>query len=441
MVTTTGKTKVYIVTVSIAALFLLLYLYSIWDATLVRVYPFLFFLFLNIAAESMPVPLPRGLIVSVSFSTVFAAMFLFQPLEVVAVSACGYLFSLGKERLPLKYLFNTSQMILCSGSAALFLYHMGGVNLHIIGLREVVILTITALIYYLVNALLVTVVFSLAQKENPYTFFLSSMKWSTPNFLCLAPLGLLVALIYENAGVWGLLLFFIPMLLARHSFKSYMDMRQSFFDTIHSLTTAIDAKDSYTRGHSSRVADYAEGIAKELRYNVNNLEILRYISLLHDAGKIGTKEHILNKPGRLNREEFEEMQRHSALGAEIVRNVNMLAEGEKIVRHHHECFDGSGYPDGIKGLEIPEGARIICVADAFDAMTSDRPYRRALTEKEAMEELTRCAGSQFDPRIVEAFIKVYPHIKMTVLNMDLSILEAAASAEREDAVPLEELKE
>jgi HD-GYP domain-containing protein (c-di-GMP phosphodiesterase class II) len=423
------KTKLYIIIISVNAFFLFLYLVSLWDYTLFEIFPFLFFLFLNIAAESMPVQLPRGLYVSVSFATIFASILLFQPLEVVVLTACGYLFSVGKEKVIIKYIFNASQLVLCSGLAALFLRAMGGVDLTGIGVRAVMVLLITSSMYYLINALLVTMVVSLSHGEEPYSFFISNIKWSTPNFLCLAPLGLLVTLIYQNVGGWGLILFFIPLLLARHSFKSYMDMRQSFLDTIHSLTTAIDAKDSYTKGHSSRVADYVDGIARELGYNITRLERLRFISLLHDAGKIGIREHVLNKPAALTRKEFTEMQRHSVLGAEIIKNVSLLSEGEKIVRHHHERYDGGGYPDGLKGQDIPEGARIVCVADAFDAMTSTRPYRKALSTEAAMDELIRCAGSQFDPRMVEAFIKAHPNIQMTVWKKDLSMVEAAAARE------------
>ncbi len=434
--TTKAKVNVYIAVLGIAAIYLLVHLYGMWDASLFAVFPIAVFLFLNSAAESTPVTLPQGLSVSVSFATIFASMLLFQPLEVGVLTGLGYLFSLGKERSLVKYAFNTSQLVLCSGLSALFLQRMGGVDLSNLGLRDFGILVITSSIYYLVNAVLVTIVVSIMHGEPPYVIFLSNISWSTPNFLCLAPLGLLVAIIFENIGVWGLLLFFIPLFLARHAFKSYMDMRQSFLDTIQSLTTAIDAKDAYTRGHSARVADYAEGIAKELGYTLKRLEILRYISLLHDAGKIGIKEHILNKPGRLDPEEYEEMQKHSALGGNIVKNVGMLAEGEKIVRHHHERFDGGGYPDGIKGEDIPEEARIICVADAFDAMTTDRPYRQAMMSEVAMEELTRCAGSQFDPRMVEAFIRAFPGIKLAEPQMQQAMAEAAAASEQTETPPM-----
>ncbi len=433
--TETFKLRAYIIIISTAALLLLLYFFTIWDPSQFVIFPLLVFLFLNAATESTSISLPQGLHVSVSFATIFASMLLFQPLEVAVLTALGYLFSLGKERSLIKYAFNTSQLVLCSGLSVLFIQKGGGVDLSSLGLGDLVTLFVAASIYYLVNAILVTIVVSITQNEVPYVIFLSNISWATPNFLCLAPLGLLVAIIFEYVGGWGLLLFFIPLLMARHSFKSYMDMRQSFLDTIHSLTKAIDAKDAYTRGHSSRVADYSEGIAKELGYSIKKLEMLRYISLLHDCGKIGVKEHILNKPGRLDEEEFREMQRHSELGASIIGNVGMLAEGVKIVRHHHERFDGGGYPDGIKGPDIPEGARIICVADAFDAMTTNRPYRRAMTPEEAMEELNRCSGSQFDPRIVEAFIKAYPRIQLAYPESEPAMAEAAAAKERENPAP------
>jgi putative nucleotidyltransferase with HDIG domain len=221
----------------------------------------------------------------------------------------------------------------------------------------------------------------------------------------------LIAVIYINIGFWGLVLFLLPLILARHSFQTYMNMRQTFLDTIKSLSVAIDAKDPYTKGHSSRVADYVVSLARELKWPEDRVEFIQYISLIHDVGKVAVPEDILKKSSLLSKEEFAVMKTHSEAGANILKGIKYFSTGVDIIRHHHERWDGNGYPDKIAGEEIPEGARILAVADAFDAMTSDRPYRKSLSYEVALRELQDCAGTQFDPKIVNAFIKIYPQIK------------------------------
>ncbi|HED23906.1 MAG TPA: HD-GYP domain-containing protein, partial [Firmicutes bacterium] len=184
-----------------------------------------------------------------------------------------------------------------------------------------------------------------------------------------------------------------------------------FLDAIKSLSVAIDAKDPYTRGHSSRVADYAVSLARELRWPEDRIEFLQYIALIHDVGKVAVPEDILRKKSLLSNEEFAVMRTHSEAGADILKGIKYFSAGSDIIRHHHERWDGSGYPDKIAGEEIPEGARILAVADAFDAMTSDRPYRKSLSSEIALQELQDCAGTQFDPKIVNAFINIYPQVK------------------------------
>ncbi|HHX77525.1 MAG TPA: HD-GYP domain-containing protein [Firmicutes bacterium] len=393
----------------------------------------LFFVLINTAAESLPVPMPKGATVTVGFATIFAAIILFDTPAVILIAVGGYLFALGKKFNFYQYLFNSAQLCLSAGLAA-YVYRQLVANNDIIfdaKASMVFPLLLSSLTYIFLNTLFVALVLGFITNNKPYAYWLSNMKWSAGNFLAMAPLGLLIALIQTNVGSWGVVLFLIPLLLARHSFKSYMDMRQSFLDTIMSLTTAIDAKDSYTRGHSSRVAEYAVATAKVLGYNESQLDKIRYISLLHDAGKIGISEEILNKPSSLSNEEFQEMKRHPVIGGEIVKNVKMLEGGEKIIRHHHERYDGKGYPDGIAGEEIPREARIIGVADSFDAMTSTRPYRKAMTPEEAFAELERCAGSQFDPEIVKAFIKAFPKVKIKSKEEQRAMAEAAATRETE----------
>jgi HD-GYP domain-containing protein (c-di-GMP phosphodiesterase class II) len=186
-----------------------------------------------------------------------------------------------------------------------------------------------------------------------------------------------------------------------------------FIHTAIALAAAIDARDPYTHGHTERVTNYCLAIAKELdgvpdmAYYRNFRETLHIAALLHDVGKIGIPDHILNKTGTLTPEEYEEVKKHPVIGAMIINPIKELGDVVKEVRHHQEMFDGGGYPDGLKDGEIPFIARIIAAADAFDAMTTDRPYRAKKNYDEAIKELKKYSGTQFDPVIVSALILAY----------------------------------
>jgi diguanylate cyclase (GGDEF)-like protein/putative nucleotidyltransferase with HDIG domain len=186
--------------------------------------------------------------------------------------------------------------------------------------------------------------------------------------------------------------------------------------TIYALAATVDAKDHYTYGHSKKVARYATDIAEALGCPRDKVDAIRAAALLHDIGKIGVSDDILEKPGPLTPEEWEPIRAHPSLGVAIIKHIDALKECLSAVQYHHERYDGKGYPTGLKGDNIPLEARIIAVADAYDAMTSQRPYReRALTPEEGLDELKQCAGKQFDPRIVEVF---------NTINLQLSLAEA-----------------
>lgn len=183
-------------------------------------------------------------------------------------------------------------------------------------------------------------------------------------------------------------------------------LQESYFATMKSLALALDAKDRYTAGHSESVQRYSVSIAQQMGLNQQEISNIDRAGALHDIGKIGIPDVIINKPGRLTPEEFEKIKEHPALGEQMILPIPFLNSARGIIRHHHERFDGRGYPDGVSGQEIELGARIMAVADTFDAMTSDRPYREARSVEEAMAELNRCRNTQFDPTAVEAFERV-----------------------------------
>jgi putative nucleotidyltransferase with HDIG domain len=186
----------------------------------------------------------------------------------------------------------------------------------------------------------------------------------------------------------------------------YESVMQNLHATLRALVGAIEAKDTYTEQHSKRVTALAVAVAEELSCSQEELEALRFAGHLHDIGKIGIRDHILLKPGRLNNDEFTMVKAHPVIGQSIVRHLGLLPLEQDIIRHHHEAWDGSGYPDGLSGEQIPFLSRILAVADAYDAMTSDRPYRGAKSRPEAIEELRRHRFKQFDGQVVEACIRV-----------------------------------
>ncbi|BCV25539.1 HD-GYP domain-containing protein [Gelria sp. Kuro-4] len=170
------------------------------------------------------------------------------------------------------------------------------------------------------------------------------------------------------------------------------------------IAAVMEIQDQEVHSHCLRVAGYAVATGRRLRLSVKELEYIEQAALLHDVGKVGIPPRILKKPGRLTEKEYEQVKEHPLLGESVVKRVTALAHLAPLVRSHHEWYNGRGYPDGVAGEAIPLGARIISVADAFDAMTTDRPYRRAYTAEASARELTACAGTQFDPRVVEAFL-------------------------------------
>jgi len=187
----------------------------------------------------------------------------------------------------------------------------------------------------------------------------------------------------------------------------YQELKEAFYGTAQALAETIEKRDPYTGGHTKRVMDYSLAIGKKMGLSKDTLEKLRLASILHDIGKIGVRDNILLKEEKLDHNELENMSMHSKYGSEILSHIKQLQDIIPGVRGHHEKYDGTGYPDHLKGRDIPLIARIIAVSDAFDAMTTDRPYRKGLDNEKAFEELRRNRGAQFDPEVVDAFIDAW----------------------------------
>ncbi len=186
----------------------------------------------------------------------------------------------------------------------------------------------------------------------------------------------------------------------------YENIYDNLFSTLYAFVTALEVRDLYTRKHSTRVAKYADMIAEEMGCSEEEVDIINFAGSLHDIGKIGIRDDILLKPGRLTSEEYEKIKEHPVIGADIISKLGLWDREMEIIRHHHERIDGKGYPDGLKGDEIPKLSRILCVADAFDAMASDRAYRKKMDKTRVIEIIKENTGTQFDPEVVQAFLRV-----------------------------------
>jgi putative nucleotidyltransferase with HDIG domain len=227
-----------------------------------------------------------------------------------------------------------------------------------------------------------------------------------------SPLALLLAFLYTKAQLWGVIVVTVPVFLVRHVYSMNLQIEQVNRDLLELMVKAIEARDPYTSGHSLRVSRIAGALARAIGLSAKHVEQIETAALLHDVGKIHQEYAlVLRKAGSLSAEEAALMRTHPIRSYELVRTISGFRGGvETSVRHHHENYDGSGYPDGLSGLAIPVGARIIMIADTADAMTTDRPYRNALSYEELVAELERYSGSQFDPDLVKAF-KTAPQIR------------------------------
>jgi HD-GYP domain-containing protein (c-di-GMP phosphodiesterase class II) len=211
--------------------------------------------------------------------------------------------------------------------------------------------------------------------------------------------------------------------IAIQNSKLHQSVIDGYKGTIKALAAAIDAKDPYTCGHSQRVVEYALMAGAALSLSPVELEVLEYAGILHDIGKIGIADNILCKPGNLTEEEYCAIPEHPVIGANIIEGIPFLKEARTLVLYHHERYDGLGYPEGLKGEDIPLGARLLTVADSFDSMTTDRPYHAALNINHALDELRRCAGTQFCPIAVKAFISGFEELRrnITTPNPEITV--------------------
>lgn len=401
------KLKIFITLVLISAIILLILLLPTMPILSEIWLPILFFTVIAMLAEYLSVFLPAGGQITVAFPISFVIILVYGPAVAILVEILSVIWEILKKRDNwYKTLFNAAQYSLSSGLAGVVYISSGGV----VGTQNIINYllpaALCALTYCLVNSILVATVISLDSGMSVSKVYRINIKEVIPSYLAEAPMGFIMAIIYVHIGILGILLFFFPLLLARQSFELYTRMRKIYLDTIRTLAATIDAKDPYTLGHSERVSHLAVQLARKLDFAETEIEYLEYAAILHDIGKIGIEDRILGKKDRLTDEEYDKIKEHPVIGASIIGSIEFLQKCSQTVLHHHERYEGGGYPHGLKGEEIPRTARLLAVVDAYDAMNSDRPYRKKLSENDILEEIERESGKQFDPAIARTFISL-----------------------------------
>ena len=291
-------------------------------------------------------------------------------------------------------------------------------------------LLVFAVAYFAINSWLITIVISLERHLRPLQVWRNNFVWLSLNYFCGASVAVLVVFYNRDIDI-GFIGVIIPLLMLLYfTFKISMDrvedadrhvaqLNTLYLSTIETLAMAIDAKDQVTHGHVRRVQRYAVALAKSMGIvDENEIKAIEAAALLHDMGKLAVPEYILNKPGTLTPAEFDKMKLHASVGADILSAIDFPYPVVPIVRHHHESWNGMGYPAGLKGADIPIGARILSVVDCFDALTSDRPYRPRLSDEEAINILLKRRASMYDPLIVDTFVRVYKEIAPERIRTD-----------------------
>lgn len=301
-----------------------------------------------------------------------------------------------------EFVFNRSMVAVISGVSSLYLS-----STTVSGFFPIMLdFIIAGLIYCLLNiGLLSTIIYLFSENgltSRDYVYLLELARGAAISVV----LSFLLYQIYASYGEICLLISFALIVMLKNLLLTYYNQHDNFFQLINSFMKVIDAKDHYTKGHCDRTAQYTEDLAKAYGFSRYRIAKLVQVARLHDVGKIWIPENILNKPGRLTRDEFEQIKDHAVKGMELMEEIEVFKNYLPIIRHHHEKYDGTGYPDGLKGENIPLEARLLALADAFDVMTHGRVYKSPMQKEQVIAELQRCSGSQFDPKIASILLKL-----------------------------------
>mgnify|MGYP000894047000 CR=1 FL=1 len=402
---------VYILTTIFMAMF---YKYDYFDVYIADYLALVFFSILIALTESYTV-IHKNISFSTTFAVELAVFMLFGPFFAMTAVVLGFSLRYVKDTSgKYRHIFNSSFagtifnycVLILPIILSYYIYlNIGGTFVFINFGSNLFEVTVFSLICFLINLFLISIMMTTYTKKNLFFTFFSNIRLGFINFLIMVPFGIMLAMMYQAFGYLGVLFLFFPIVLVRFTFSLYIDSKNQFIQTVDSLMRAVEARDSYTEGHSHRVAKLVEMISRELKYSEAKVEQMNMAAVLHDVGKIGINDYILNKPGRLTDEEYNLIKNHPEIGYNILKDVKGLENVLELVRDHHERYDGKGYPNGKSKEDLSFEVFIIQLADAIDAMATDRPYRKGLTDEEIDVEVERNRGTQFHPKVVDAYLK------------------------------------
>ena len=361
---------------------------------------------------------------------IISSAVLIGPVGSALVGAISMAFDRG-GRSAVARLFNASMAGLQGAVGGLVYLAVGGANLAQVHGAAVLImrvglpLMVADVVQMLINALLLAGIVRLSSGVPPRRFLVQMITNSGVAYIGYGVIGFLFLILWVPAdvGPFSAILILAPLFVARWAFVQYGEEQRAHERTLSALVTAVETKDPNAAGHSARIARLAEWMAEPLSMGTQEVQALRYAAMLHDVGKIGVPTRILRRPRTLSLVDLEALTRHSSLGVKVVRDIEFLSGSLDGIRHHHERWDGLGYPDGLAGDEIPLISRVIAVADAFDALTTDRAERPALTPAQALKQIERRRGRQFDPHVVAALATVVDRHEWTVTTATEEELE------------------
>jgi len=368
------------------------------------------------ASDNLSAPLPRTGSVAVNFAISFASLIIFGPSTAILVTAFSILnIREFVKKVPYyKHLFNAGQYFISMGVGSIVFeltYNRDAIKFF--NLTNIGFIFLVACICFFLNTILTAGAISISERKNFINIWIYSFAWLVPFQLFLAVMAIAISFLYKLYGPFTILFTSLPLIIAQYTYLLRVKERRALLNSILQIVRIMEAKDPYTAGHSVRVAEYSEKIARKLRLNEYDVEVLTNLANLHDIGKVQIDLSVLNKPERFYKSDWEEVKKHPKVGYEIVKEIVFLKDRARAILYHHERIDGKGYPSGIKGDEIPLFAKILAAADAYDAMTTDRPYRPALTQKEAIKELRVHADKQFDRRISSVIIEIIKEESLT----------------------------
>lgn len=366
-----------------------------------------------LVAEFFPARVRQGMWVSLTSVVLVVAMIVGGVATAVLAalgSAAPLVLSKSRRTDRLQPVFNTAQYVISAGVGGLVLqFGLAATGSSFPQPMTLLVIAAASLAFTLVNFGLVAGAVTLSSPDAFWSTLFSSMP-SLPLQVPYAGIAVLAAVLIHSTSPWALALMIVPTVVARYGLLAFQRLDEAYDDLVRGFVTAIEIKDLYTRGHSERVSQLSVLTAEELGLDYSQRRLTRYAALLHDVGKVGVPLCVINKAGPLDDDEFAEMKRHPTIGADILRDIDFLSPAIDIVRYHHERLDGRGYPHGVAADDLPEIVRIVTAVDAFDAMTSTRSYRRALSVEDALAELRRCVGGQFDPQVVAAVATVVERV-------------------------------